>query len=114
MNENFFGYKISPSSSITIDEHEDANFTLLKLEEADVSMCMACGSCAGSCTAGHYTSMNLRRIILYLQRGKSDLALSQIKHCMLCGKCNLVCPRGINTRRLILKIQEIYKEGGQK
>jgi len=113
MANNFFGYKLSPSSTMKIDGVEDKKFTLLKVEEPDVLICMACGSCAGSCTAGVFTTMNLRRIILFLQRGKTESAINQVNHCMFCGKCNLVCPRGINTRRLLLKIQEIYK-GEQK
>ena len=32
-----------------------------------------------------------------------------LRHCMLCGKCQLVCPRGINTRHLILSIGKVYK-----
>ena len=103
-----FGYSISPSATIVINGKEDKKFELLKEKEPDVMICMACGSCAGSCTAGKFVPMNLRRIILYLQRGKPEVVLPEIKHCMLCGKCNLVCPRGINTRHLILKIEEIY------
>jgi Fe-S oxidoreductase len=34
--------------------------------------------------------------------------LPQLKSCMLCGKCYIVCPRGINTRHLILSICKIY------
>jgi Fe-S oxidoreductase len=34
--------------------------------------------------------------------------LPQLKSCMLCGKCHIVCPRGINTRHLILSICKIY------
>jgi len=107
---DFFGYSISPSATIKIDGSRDERFELLQKAEPDVKICMACGSCAGSCTAGDYADMNLRRVILLLQRGKHNLALSQLSRCMLCGKCTLVCPRAINTRRLILKIQEIYGE----
>ena len=32
-----------------------------------------------------------------------------LRHCMLCGKCLLVCPRGINTRHLILSIGKVYQ-----
>lgn len=111
---NIFGYTLSPSATMNVDEKKDKKFQELKKLEPDVSICMSCGSCAGSCTAGTYTSMNLRRVILFLQRGKIGPALSQVGNCMLCGKCNIVCPRGINTRHLILKIQEIYREDSVK
>ena len=39
-----------------------------------------------------------------LQRGKEDEAKKLIQHCMLCGKCTLVCPRGINIRKILLDI----------
>ena len=32
---------------------------------------------------------------------KSD----EINKCMLCGKCRLVCPRGINTRGVVMLIK---------
>ena len=37
-----------------------------------------------------------------------DKALDLLKSCQLCGKCTMVCPRGINTRHLILSIAKIY------
>jgi heterodisulfide reductase subunit C len=52
--------------------------------------------------------MNLRRVLLSLQRGREKETLPMLRHCMLCGKCLLVCPRGINTRHLILSIGKVY------
>ena len=54
--------------------------------------------------------MNLRRVILLLGRGREDEALRMVSHCMLCGKCLIVCPRGINTRHLILSVTKIYQK----
>ena len=45
----------------------------------------------------------------HAQRGKEADAFRMMKNCMLCGKCTMVCPRGINTRHLILSISRIYK-----
>lgn len=105
-----FGYGISPSSAINLDNFDRSRFEELHTAEPDVSKCMACGSCAASCpTAGH-SDMNLRKVILLLGRGREDEALSMISHCMLCGKCILVCPRGINTRHLILSIIKTYRK----
>ena len=30
----------------------------------------------------------------------------ELSKCMLCGKCRLVCPRGINTREIVLTIKK--------
>ncbi len=103
-----FGYGLTPSSAVKIIEGEDKLYRKLCEMEPDVKKCMACGSCAASCTAGDFTEMNLRKLILSLQRGYYQQALPMVKNCMLCGKCNIVCPRGINTRHLIMSIQKIY------
>ena len=67
---------------------------------------MGCGSCSATCTAGPYSRMSLRKVILGLQRGQDVRPM--LKGCMLCGKCTMVCPRGINTRQLILNLCRIY------
>lgn len=103
-----FGYGLTPSSAIDLDKMDRTRFEILIRREPDVLMCMACGSCAASCSAGVYTTMNLRKGILLLSRGQEKSALEQFRSCMLCGKCQLVCPRGINTRNLILSILKTY------
>ena len=45
-------------------------------------------------------------MLLGLQRGQDVRPL--LSSCMLCGKCTMVCPRGINTRRLILTLSQIH------
>ena len=47
-----------------------------------------------------------RNRLLGLQRGQD--VRSMLSGCMLCGKCSMVCPRGINTRHLILTLCRIY------
>ncbi|HPB89055.1 MAG TPA: 4Fe-4S dicluster domain-containing protein [Bacteroidales bacterium] len=103
-----FGYSLTPSSTIEIDDAEMHLFDELCAMEPDAIKCMSCGSCAASCTAGVFTDVNLRKVLLGLQRGEQEDVLPQLKSCMLCGKCYIVCPRGINTRHLILSICKIY------
>ena len=40
-----------------------------------------------------------------MRRGEYREAYEQMDKCMLCGKCRLVCPRGINTRAVVMKIK---------
>ena len=108
-----FGYCISPSSHILMDEVDLTLFKKLQETEPDVSICMACGSCTATCTAGNFITMSFRQTILMLQRGKDQEALEMVSHCMLCGKCQLVCPRGINTRHALLSITRIYNKEGE-
>ena len=103
-----FGYGLTPSATLKIEDVHNPRFEALYEREPDVVKCIACGSCAASCSAGCFTEMNLRRVILSLQRGREKETLPMLRHCMLCGKCLLVCPRGINTRHLILSIGKVY------
>lgn len=103
-----FGYGLTPSATLKIEDVHNPRFEKLYALEPDVVKCIACGSCAASCTAGCFTEMNLRRVILSLQRGREKETLPMLRRCMLCGKCLLVCPRGINTRHLILSVGKVY------
>lgn len=105
-----FGYSLTASSRLSLDNIDQKKLKKIIGAEPDFLKCMACGSCAASCSAGNFTKVNLRMVILLLNRGLEKEAVSLIEGCMLCGKCTLVCPRGINTRNLIGNILKIYKE----
>ena len=105
-----FGFKISPSSAINLDNVDLGKFEELHRAEPDVYKCMACGSCSSTCPASGFSGMSIRKVILNLQRGMEKEAVAMMRNCMLCGKCTMVCPRGINTRHLILSICRTYKE----
>lgn len=102
-----FGFGLSRSSAVRLDETDLALYRKLEELEPDVRICMACGSCSSTCTAGPWSGMSVRKVILSLQRGQ-DVA-PMLKTCMLCGKCTMVCPRGINTRHLLLSLCRIYE-----
>ena len=103
-----FGFSLSRSSAVQLDEVDLGLFKELEKLEPDVRICMGCGSCSATCTAGPWSGMSVRKVIHQLQRG-GDVS-DMLKGCMLCGKCSMVCPRGINTRHLILSLCRIYKE----
>lgn len=104
-----FGFGISPSSAIKLDDFDRTKYNKLCEMEPDILKCMACGSCAAVCTAGQFSDMNLRKVILLLGRGRDEEAVKMVEHCLLCGKCLIVCPRGINTRHLLTSIIKVYK-----
>ncbi|MBO7644183.1 MAG: 4Fe-4S dicluster domain-containing protein [Bacteroidales bacterium] len=103
-----FGFGLSRSSAVRLDEVDLTLYRKLEAIEPGVRICMSCGSCSSTCTAGPWTGMSVRKVILALQRGQ-DVA-PMLKGCMLCGKCSMVCPRGINTRHLILSLCRLYEE----
>ena len=76
--------------------------------EPDALICMGCGSCTATCTAGPWSGMSVRKVLLAMQRGRMQEVEKMLSNCMLCGKCTMVCPRGINTRRLILNACRLY------
>lgn len=99
-----FGFGLTPSSHIQMDKVDLTLYNELKKSCPDIATCMACGSCTATCSAGNFTEMSFRRILLMIQRGENDKALKMVQRCMLCGKCTLVCPRGINIRKILIYI----------
>lgn len=108
-----FGFKLSPSSTLNLDKADTSLYGKLLEMEPDAGICMACGSCTATCTAGPFSGMSVRKTILALQRGKNRDVEAMLSACMLCGKCSMVCPRGINTRHLILSLCRIYGGNGE-
>ena len=101
-----FGFTLSKSSALDLSKADTRLYEKLCSLSPDARTCMGCGSCSATCTAGPYSRMSLRKVILGLQRGQDVRPM--LKGCMLCGKCTMVCPRGINTRQLILNLCRIY------
>ena len=101
-----FGFKLSKSSALDLDRADTTRYERLCRLEPDARICMGCGSCSATCMASPVSGMSLRKVILGLQRGQDVRPMLQ--GCMLCGKCSMVCPRGINTRHLILTLCRIY------
>ncbi len=104
-----FGYKISSGNRVDLDNFNNTTFRTLKELSPDIIKCIACGSCTSSCSAGNFSNVSFRSAILLMERGLNKQSIDIIKGCMLCGKCTIVCPRGINIRKAILSISDIYK-----
>lgn len=101
-----FGFSLSRSSTINLDKVDTELYGKLTAKVPEASACMACGSCSATCTAAPFSGMSVRKVLLALQRG-ADVE-GMLSNCMLCGKCTMVCPRGINTRLLILTLCRLY------
>ena len=106
-----FGFSLSPSSAVNLDRVDTARWQRLVQEDSDALICIGCGSCSPTCTAAPFSGMSLRQVLLGLQRGRDAEVNRMVSGCMLCGKCTMVCPRGINTRHLILTLQRITQQG---
>lgn len=109
---NKFGYSIHKDNQIDYDANDRKINDFMLEYEPTYWACIACGSCTASCSAGNFSSFNFRKTHLLVRRGETKTLKSEIEKCMFCGKCLLVCPRGVNTRNLILGINKAIEKFG--
>lgn len=100
-----FGFSISQPRAVNLDTNDLLPAEKILHEIPELQTCIACGCCTATCTAGNLTSFNFRKVHTLVRRGEYRQAYEQLDKCMLCGKCRLVCPRGINTRAVVMKIK---------
>ena len=105
-----FGYNINPSSMIDLD-HSSREIAVQVLRcEPSFASCIGCGTCVAVCSAGRFTTFSLRQLRLMVIRGQTDKVHQEAEKCMLCGKCQMICPRGVNTRNIVLAIHKYSKD----
>ena len=104
---NFWGFSIAETRVINYDKNDKSMAEAMQREVPSSKLCISCGGCTATCTAGHYTEFNIRKLQMLIKRGETDQVIQKLQKCMLCGKCTLVCPRGVDTRRMILSLYKI-------
>jgi heterodisulfide reductase subunit C len=105
---NKWGYRINKDNQFDIDTVNMETMERIIELEPSLNLCFACGTCTATCSAGNFAELSLRKInLLILRCEKTKNIRDEIDKCMLCGKCNLVCPRGVNTRNLIMSIKKV-------
>lgn len=104
-----FGFSVNKSRVIDYDKNDRALFYYLMRVEPSVSLCIACGACTATCSSGAFSSLDLHKIMLSIRRGEKVFIAKEITQCMLCGKCQLVCPKNVNTRGVILQIMSFLQ-----
>ena len=58
----------------------------------------------------NFTGFSLRELNILIKRGENELVRNALKKCMLCGKCTLVCPRGVNTRNIVVLAKKAFQK----
>jgi heterodisulfide reductase subunit C len=101
-----FGYFVTRDRQIDFDANNHNISALVASAEPSLNLCISCGTCASTCSAALFTDFSLRKIILLVRRGETKGLADELSKCMLCGKCQLVCPRNVSTRNLILQISK--------
>lgn len=105
-----FGFSILKERHIDYDANDKSIAEFIYEREPSFRVCIECGCCSATCTTGNFTKFSLRELQILLKRGENDLVREEIKKCMLCGKCTLVCPRGVNTRNVIMLAREAFQK----
>jgi heterodisulfide reductase subunit C len=105
-----FGFTISKGRQIDWDKNDRSIADFIREREPSFRLCIACGGCAATCTTGNFTEFSLREINILIHRGENQKPENDIKKCMLCGKCTLICPRGVNTRNVVVAAREAFRK----
>lgn len=105
-----FGFGLTKGRQIDYDSNDRSIADFISENEPTFRLCIECGGCSATCTAGNFTGFSLREINILLKRGENALVKNNLKKCMLCGKCILVCPRGVNTRNVITLAIEAFRK----
>jgi len=109
-NMNKFGFEISQGRQIDYDSNSRSIAEYIFENEPSFRLCIECGGCSATCTTGNFTGFSLRELNILIKRGENDQVRHKLKKCMLCGKCTLVCPRGVNTRNVVVLAKKAFQE----
>lgn len=102
-----FGFSVHADRQIDYDKADHTVYERVVTIEPSIDYCISCGTCAATCSAANFTEFSLRKIILMVRRGYIHPELrAEASKCMLCGKCQLVCPKGVSTRNVIIQINK--------
>lgn len=107
---NNFGFAISQPRSIDVGDRVEDQLLRLEKRVPSFKLCINCGGCTATCTAGHFTPFNIRKVHSLYRWGEYKSLENELQKCMLCGKCTLVCPRGVNLRDLVINLRKILSK----
>jgi len=105
-----FGFTLMKERHIDFDANDRSIAEYISDREPSFRICIECGCCSATCTSGNFTPFSLRELQILLRRGENNKVKDEIRKCMLCGKCTLVCPRGVNTRNIVMLAREAFQK----
>lgn len=101
---------------MTKTEYIDVNnnnlfYNELIKREPSIKNCVGCGKCVATCEAALHTDFSMRKVIYKVRRADTKNINKLTRYCMFCSKCFNICPQGVNTKNIILLINELsYRE----
>jgi heterodisulfide reductase subunit C len=109
-----FGYTIAQPRLIDLDKADTGLYKKLISYIPSLQRCMMCGGCTATCSVNNHAEFNFRKCHLMFRHGQLENLKRELDKCMLCGKCMLVCPRGVNTRAVILNMRILLGSANYK
>jgi heterodisulfide reductase subunit C len=103
-----FGFELMRQREVNLSSADAPEVIQLQVAEPSMTHCISCGSCAGTCTRAG-SGVSFRKALLLIRRGLINEAYEMMESCVFCGKCRFVCPRGVNTRRVIYELYRLKK-----
>lgn len=105
-----FGFAIAQKRQIDFNSGSRRIEAYILENEPTLCLCIFCGGCTATCSSRDQADFNIRKVTTLLRRGETKGLKEEMSKCVLCGKCYLVCPRGVNTRNVILLIHEALEK----
>jgi heterodisulfide reductase subunit C len=108
-----FGFTISTGRQIDYESNDRRIAEYIFDREPSFRLCIECGGCSATCTTGNFTGFSLRELNILIKRGENEQVREKLIKCMLCGKCTLVCPRGVNTRNIVVLAKKAFQKSDE-
>lgn len=103
-----FGYSLMKRTSVNIYQTDKQQWQQLVEQHPEFKGCISCGACAAACpmnAAGK--KITVRKTIIELNRG-IDVSANPAD-CQMCNRCTLVCPKGLNSRKVFFELLRAKK-----
>ena len=65
---NFWGFSISEARVIDYDKNDKSLVTAMTADVPSTKLCIGCGGCTATCTAGNLTEFNIRKLQMLVKR----------------------------------------------
>lgn len=106
-----FGFTTLKKNSVNIYQTDKSLWQEMQTIAPEIKGCLSCGACAAACPINSASNnLSIRKTIIEMNRG-IDIS-SSINKCQMCNRCSLVCPKGLNTRRVFFEL--LKKRAEQK
>ena len=85
-------------------------WVLEQIPDANLDLCLTCGTCTGGCPATDVMGLDPRKFLRMVALGLDSQALAAdwAWVCTMCGRCMHVCPMKINIPKLIYNVRKSW------